>query len=111
MKAKIAYFIPYVFANLISKRHYINGLKRINCKYDYKNCKYIGATDSLYNSVKNRHLAECYNGTVLIDFEGYKFKAPVKYDEILRKMYGDYMTLPPEEKQVAHHSNKVYLIG
>ena len=43
-----------------------------------------------------------------MNFEGHKLRGPVGYDEILTKQYGDYMTPPPVEKQVTHHSNKVY---
>lgn len=34
--------------------------------------------------------------------------APVGYDAILTKQYGDYMTPPSISKQITHHSNKVY---
>ena len=34
-----------------------------------------------------------------VEFEGRKFKAPARYDKILSKMFGDYMTLPPKEKR------------
>lgn len=44
-----------------------------------------------------------------MNFEGHKLRGPVGYDEILTKQYGDYMTPPPVEKQVTHHSNKVYV--
>ena len=30
------------------------------------------------------------------------YTAPVQYDKILRRMYGDYMKLPPEEKRTGH---------
>ena len=42
-------------------------------------------------------------------FENIEFPIPKKYDDMLKIMYGDYMTLPPENKRVAHMPNKVIL--
>lgn len=42
-----------------------------------------------------------------IRFEGIMFSAPEDYDEYLSKVYGDYMKLPPKEKQVCGHSHKI----
>ena len=36
------------------------------------------------------------------DFDGLKVRMPVHYDALLRRMYGDYMVLPPEEKRNGH---------
>lgn len=38
-----------------------------------------------------------------IDFEGQSFKAPENWDAYLSRAYGDYMKLPPIEKQVCGH--------
>ena len=46
---------------------------------------------------------EWFADTVELEFENKKIKAPVEYDKILRKIYGDYMQLPPEDKRVSHH--------
>lgn len=43
-----------------------------------------------------------------IDFEGYKFLAPNRYDEILTQKYGDYMKLPPLEDRHPYHGAKIY---
>lgn len=40
---------------------------------------------------------------IKLSFEGVEFFAPKNYDSILRSNYGDYMQLPPKEKQVAPH--------
>ena len=49
-----------------------------------------------------------FASTVELDFEDLKLSAPVGYDHVLSSMYGDYMKLPPKEKQISHHDYKVY---
>ena len=45
------------------------------------------------------------NDRVLLDFEGHKFYAPRRYDEILKQMYnGHYMELPPPHLRVSTHA-------
>ena len=43
-----------------------------------------------------------------VDFEGKKYPAPIGYDKWLSAFYGDYMQLPPKEKQVSHHTFEAY---
>lgn len=38
-------------------------------------------------------------------FEGFPISVPLKYDEVLRQLYGDYTVLPPKEKQISHHAH------
>ena len=47
----------------------------------------------------------------LIDcsFEDSKFKIPLKYDEMLKQLYGNYLELPPKEKQIAHLPTRIKL--
>lgn len=45
---------------------------------------------------------------VLHQFEDYHFYIPVGYDALLTACYGNYMTLPPEEKRVTHHRFVAY---
>ena len=41
-------------------------------------------------------------------FESSSFSIPAGHDGLLHACYGDYMQLPPEEKQITHHSFKAY---
>ena len=41
-------------------------------------------------------------------FEGHQVSIPENYDAILRRRFGDYMQLPPEEDRVPHHSYRLY---
>lgn len=52
--------------------------------------------------------SEYISNFVLLEFEGENFKAPIGYDAYLKKHYGDYMELPPKEKQVLGHNNIAY---
>lgn len=44
---------------------------------------------------------------LLVPFEDFSARIPIGYDAILRSEYGDYMTLPPKEQRVGHHSYSI----
>ena len=46
--------------------------------------------------------------TVDMAFEDKVFQAPRGYETFLEIEYGDYMKLPPKEKQVSHHDFKAW---
>lgn len=91
-----------------SKKSIINKTEKIHRDYPYATSPYVGTQISFRNPLCDRYPKEWFREQVLLDFEGYKFKAPVDYDKILTQRYGDYMQLPPLEEQVTHHSNNVF---
>ena len=71
----------------------------------YDNSKYIGILPGLESSSDNNiYIKEWFNETVEVEFEGGHCPAPSGYNDLLRSIYGDYMQLPPKDKQVTHHS-------
>ena len=50
---------------------------------------------------------EWYGEGCDLTFEGITVKAPKEYDKWLTQVYGDYMKLPPKEKQVSHHDTSI----
>ena len=47
---------------------------------------------------------DLFDSIIELPFEGYNFFCTSKYDEFLRKCYGDYMKLPPENERVWKHN-------
>lgn len=55
-----------------------------------------------FKSIMNRN--EIYAEGADYEFEGYQFNGPKDYDKYLTIIYGDYMSLPPEEKRNWHQT-------
>lgn len=53
--------------------------------------------------MRNAYPQKAFADVVYHEFEGMSFPIPQGYDEYLRMAFGDYMKLPPKEKQVPHH--------
>ncbi len=105
IKRRVAVPLIKLFANrkLLSKM-----ANRLHRKYPYDSSEYVGAVESCFNFRGNRVKKDCYRESVLVLFEGHELSAPIGYDEVLTKMYGNYMQLPPKEKQITHHSNNTF---
>lgn len=71
--------------------------------------KYQGTSSSLCGCVvwgygkKEVHPVSDLASSIDMPFENRIFQGPIGYDSYLRALYGDYMQLPPKEKQVTHH--------
>lgn len=93
------------------KRDYL--LKKIDKKSrKYENnemTQFVGTVATGIYGEKEILKSEWFAQRVLLQFENKMFYAPVGYKEFLTQLYGDYMTLPPKEKQVSHHDSKVWL--
>ena len=59
-------------------------------------------------SKREIHQREWYDTAESCQFENNQFIIPAKYDSILSRIYGDYMTIPPKEKQIPNHTCDVY---
>ena len=93
---------------LPSRKKLLAKAEALHAQYPYDECRYVGCVESQYNGKGNRTEKENFAETTDVEFENLYFKAPIGYDKILRSIYGDYMQLPPEEKRITHHTNKMY---
>lgn len=100
------------FAHFLLKPVSINAIinkitaNSIECKDD--NSELCGLTVAVRIDKQIHPRKDC-NEVKMVDFEGLKLPAPSGYDDYLRHLYGDYMTLPSPEKRIAHHNFQAYI--
>ncbi|MBO4432942.1 MAG: LicD family protein, partial [Clostridia bacterium] len=78
-------------------------------RFSMDNTNYCG--NIIVTTVRHKEIPiECFENTEWLDFENRKYPVPSGYDEYLKRLYGDYMKLPPKEKQIASHNVKAFLV-
>lgn len=98
---KITFVIKRFFLLIIPK-NVLTFFREFICK------KYINYKDKIIvtkyggNFYKNQNPYNLYKDLILHDFETEKVYIPKCYDTILKKLYGNYMEIPPIEKQRQH---------
>lgn len=75
-------------------------------KYDYSKYDTIGCL--AWESRKRIYYKSDFGDGLLMKFNNEDFCVPIEYDKILKMLYGNYMELPPESEQIAHHFYEVY---
>ena len=76
----------------------------------YKGCYGKNCAQMVTYMYKEREIQprEYTDSFIELDFEGHYYPVQKGYDFYMRQIYGDYMQLPPKEKQVTHHAFKAY---
>ena len=72
-------------------------------KYKISDCKKITELTTRYQYMVNEYPKEIFEKAVFRKFEGELMPIPVGYDKYLTMAFGDYMKLPPKEKQSPKH--------
>ncbi len=87
---------------------FINGkIDRIARACSLESSKFCGVLVWGYGA-REKMVSSTFLPRTRVVFEGHEFYTTNGYDEYLRGLYGDYMTLPPEEKRVSHHDFRAY---
>lgn len=80
-----------------------NFISHVDFETSIKAAAVVGAYGD--KEIMNTEVFKNYTNVV---FEGHTYKAISDYNGYLTKHYGDYMQLPPKDKQVTHHNFKAY---
>lgn len=107
---KIGFVYKHIFRRvlkLVKYNKFVNFYINYCKKYNFDSCKYVNNNVWGLNDA-DRKILKTDLVNAIYDFEGIKVNGMKNYDEILTNIYGDYMKLPPVEKQVTHHELKVW---
>lgn len=90
--------------------YYAKKMNRIAQKYDFDAMDYVGVKNSinahLFKEKNDKHI---FDETIYLPFEDMMAPAPKGYDTYLRHLYGDYMQIPPADKQKTDHHYKLII--
>lgn len=108
---KIVPFLKYIFNKLRnpSRKKIIENLDSFYNEYPFEISKFAGALTGAYG-LKEHMPKSIFESYSLLPFENHLFYCISNYDSYLRKHYGNYMELPPKEKQVSPHNNHIYWV-
>ncbi len=79
----------------------VSKMERLCKTYDYNASSRVGALNGVFG-VEENWLKSDMEQFAELEFEGHRFMAYKNYPIYLSQLYGDYMKLPPKEKQVPH---------
>lgn len=97
----VAMFRPLGRANLLKL------LSDVMRQYPYDQSDYVVSTFGLRGK---KEIVDCgiFSDHVFLEFEKKQYRAPIGYDTYLKRMYGNYMELPPVEERFQPHTIKVW---
>jgi lipopolysaccharide cholinephosphotransferase len=101
MSRLVTSVIPFIYLQ--------DKIDRISKLYNYEDHNLVSIA-----AVTDQRLVldkKLFSEGIKMKFENIEVKVPVAYEIILSKNYGNYMKLPPVEKQVSHHEIKAFVIN
>lgn len=100
--------IKCFISKLHGYKYYVNKQIGLFSKNDIDSSEYVLCQGAGWGS-KGKLKKNIYFDRALYEFEDIKVWGIKDYDAHLRMLYGDYLSLPPKEKQVSPHDNTVLL--
>ncbi|MCI6805660.1 MAG: LicD family protein [Prevotella sp.] len=89
------------------RKYILRLLDNISRKYPFESSSNVIVYCGSYNEKEIMPKSFCEGTDISMPFENISINMPSGYDDYLTRIYGDYMQLPPVEKQVTHHFHAV----
>ena len=97
----------FPFIAMLPVSHYTNKMARLAQSYKAEESQYMGMMAYPFEDEKEVMRIELFDEVMDTPFEGHNYMILKRYDEYLTDYFGDYMKLPPVEKQVNHQGSEV----
>ena len=108
LAAHVFHLVSWVPAKLIGYKRWSKWVQQTVQKYSFEKSEYVGVMTAPVHTTEERVKKAPYMDAVEVSFEGKKYHAPGNYDTYLSQLYGNYMKMPPKEKQQSHHQFNMY---
>lgn len=102
MKKGLFKSINRIIPRIIGSKNLVNMREKNASQFDYDKSDYVVRMRYCSKGFTGIMNKTDYDPPVLVDFDDVQLFAPKNYDLWLTNFYGDYMKMPPKEKQVAH---------
>ena len=97
-------FPLYLLTQIIPIKHILKKLDTIAKKYKFKDSDFCG--DICWDP-RFKFKCDWFSDSICWDYHGTKINVPIGYNDFLTYVYGDYMKLPPVEKRIGYHYEKI----
>jgi len=101
------YFFGKFLCLLLSKKYLFNTHKKLYLLFNNKKSNYITFFSALYGFNRETHMYKNIFPLTKLLFENKYYNVPNNFNSFLKDMYGDYMVLPPVDKQRIHSKGKI----
>lgn len=98
-----------LFLNGLTLPRLINSVIMQSKSIEYGATQHWGLVAFDSYGTKDYHDIKLFDEVVNVDFEQHQVKALKGYDEYLRRLYGEYMQLPPEDKRVPKQTHYMHV--
>ncbi|NLZ75911.1 MAG: LicD family protein [Erysipelotrichia bacterium] len=106
---EIGRWMFFALSRFLNGKKLIEKIEKIYINNKKENAEFAMCVCGVYEE-KEIMSKKIYDEYMDIEFEGKNYMIFTKYDEYLRQMFGDYMKLPPKEKQKPHHEYPAYWV-
>lgn len=103
LSKKIVNFFGKIILLPFSVHSILKCIDKMSQQYPYGSTPYAGGICDTVVGERAMIDVDVFKDCLQHEFEGRSYCIPIGYDKWLRKIYGDYMQLPPVEKRVSHH--------
>lgn len=100
-------FAFWIMSRFVSTSRLVDKVETYYAQFPIEKSEYAAVVCGSYRE-KEILPTEVLNTFTEVEFEGKQFMAFEKFDDYLGSIYGDYMKLPPKDKQESHHMFKAY---
>lgn len=104
-------FVKYLrraWLNIWGYKYFLAKQEKMAAQYKLEDCDRVGFTSRIWG-IRGVVDKEAYFDRALYKFGKYEFWGDRDYEYCLSKMYGDYMTPPPENMRIVKHGYDLYI--